>query len=58
MNTYVLMQSESGDWFIVPLKYRSTFVEDELEEKADYARYVPHPDRIVFREYQELDSAS
>lgn len=55
---FVMMQSESGDWFIVPIEYKDAFYEDELEEKADYARYISHPDRIMFRECEELGSSS
>lgn len=39
-DAYVIRQSESGDYFIVPLEKADTFWEDELEGDADYAVYV------------------
>lgn len=37
---YVIRQSESGDYFIVPLEYASSFYEDELNGDATYATYI------------------
>lgn len=50
---YVIKQSESGDWFLVPLEYDDSFYEDELEEKADYAQYIGSPDSIVITGYRK-----
>ena len=36
-----IVQSESGDFFIVPDDKVDDFWEDELNEKADYAMYIP-----------------
>jgi hypothetical protein len=37
---FVIRQSESGDYFLVPLQYADAFIEDELEGNADYATYI------------------
>lgn len=37
---YVIRQSESGDYFLVPLERGDDFWQDELEGNADYATYV------------------
>lgn len=37
---YVIRQSESGDYFLVPIDKASDFVDDELEGNADYAIYI------------------
>ncbi len=37
---YVIRQSESGDYFLVPLSKAEDFWEDELEGNADYAEYI------------------
>lgn len=37
---HVIRQSESGDYFLVPLEKANTFWEDELEGEADYAQYI------------------
>lgn len=40
VDTYVIRQSESGDYFLVPLNKVEDFWEDELEGNADYAIYI------------------
>jgi hypothetical protein len=40
VNTVVIRQSESGDYFLVPLDKAETFLEDELDGDADYAEYI------------------
>lgn len=37
---YVIRQSESGDYFLVPIENADAFVEDELNGDADYAVYI------------------
>lgn len=37
---YVIRQSESGDYFLVPLEKAEQFLEDELNEDASYAVYI------------------
>lgn len=37
---YVIRQSESGDYFLVPLDKADDFWEDELDGNADYAIYI------------------
>lgn len=39
-DVYVIRQSESGDYYIVPLDKADQFWEDELEGDADYAQYI------------------
>ena len=46
-----LAKSESGDWFLIPWEVApEQFREDELEEKADYAKYVSNPEDIYIVE--------
>lgn len=37
---FVIRQSESGDYFLVPLEHAERFWEDELNGDADYAIYI------------------
>jgi len=37
---YVIRQSESGDYYLVPLDKADSFWGDELNQEADYATYV------------------
>lgn len=37
---FVIRQSESGDYYLVPLEYADKFWEDELNDDADYATYI------------------
>ncbi len=37
---FVIRQSESGDYFLVPLEKAEEFYDDELEGYADYAQYI------------------
>lgn len=39
-DVFVIRQSESGDYFIVPLEKADQFWVDELEGEADYAEYI------------------
>lgn len=39
-DAYVIRQSESGDYFLVPLEFAEQFWEDELNGDADYAQYI------------------
>jgi hypothetical protein len=46
-----LVQSESGDWFLIPWEIEpSKFREDEYEMKASYAKYVANPEDIYIIE--------
>lgn len=48
---YVIRQSESGDYFIVPLEKADDFWSDELEGEAYYAEYVELNDLQIY-EYE------
>lgn len=48
---YVIRQSESGDFFLVPLEKAEDFLEDELNDDADYATYVDLFDLQIY-EYE------
>lgn len=48
---YVIRQSESGDYFLVPLEKAEQFWEDELNDMADYAEYVDLFDLQIY-EYE------
>lgn len=37
---FVIRQSESGDYWLVPLEKAEEFLVDELEGNADYATYI------------------
>lgn len=50
----VILQSESGDWFLVPYLKKDDFWEDELNDKADYADYINDPSKVRIIDY-ELD---
>ena len=45
---FVIRQSESGDWFIVPEENADTFFDDELEGEAFYATYVDLNELVIF----------
>ena len=36
----VIRQSESGDYYLVPLEKAEAFLEDDLNDDADYAEYI------------------
>lgn len=40
MDVFVIRQSESGDYFLVPLDKADDFIDDELDGNADYAQYI------------------
>lgn len=48
---YVIRQSESGDYFLVPLEKADDFWEDELNDDATYATYVDLFDLQIY-EYE------
>lgn len=37
---YVIRQSESGDYWLVPIKFADQFIDDEFDGVADYATYI------------------
>lgn len=45
---YVIRQSESGDYWLVPLEKAETFWEDELEGNAEYAQYIELEDLQIY----------
>lgn len=45
---FVIRQSESGDYFLVPLAMADSFWEDELEGNADYAQYIDLHDLQIY----------
>jgi len=45
---YVIRQSESGDYFLVPLDKADTFWEDELNGDADYAEFIELDDLQIY----------
>src|SRR3546814_17764324 len=47
-DAYVLRQSESGDWYLVPLEKAEAFWEDEMDDAADYATYVDLNDLQIY----------
>lgn len=47
----VIRQSESGDYFLVPLDKADQFWEDELNGEADYAEYIDLFDLQIY-EYE------
>lgn len=47
----VIRQSESGDFFLVPLDKANQFWEDELNGEADYAEYIDLFDLQIY-EYE------
>lgn len=51
MDVFVIRQSESGDYFLVPLDKADVFNEDELAGDADYAQYIDLFDLQIY-EYE------
>lgn len=47
-DVYVIRQSESGDYYIVPLDYADRFVDDEFNGEADYAVYIDLLDLQIY----------
>lgn len=47
-DVYVIRQSESGGWYVIPIEKAETFLEDELEGDADYARYIELEDLLIY----------
>jgi hypothetical protein len=45
---YVIRQSESGDYYLVPLEKAEQFQEDELNDDADYALYIDLLDLQIY----------
>lgn len=45
---YVIRQSESGDYWLVPLEKAEDFWEDELNGDADYATYIELDDLQIY----------
>ena len=39
-DVYVIRQSESGDYWLVPIQFAEQFIEDEFNGSADYAVYI------------------
>jgi len=52
---YVIVQTESGDWYLVEVEYSEQFVEDELNDEADYSKVVSFlnwPNDVIIRSYR------
>ncbi len=47
-DVFVIRQSESGDFFLVPLDKAESFWEDELNNAADYAVYIDLNDLQIY----------
>lgn len=47
-DAYVIRQSESGDYYLVPLQYADSFVDDEFNGDADYAIYIDLNDLQIY----------
>lgn len=45
---YVIRQSESGDYYLVPLDKADDFWEDELNDDARYATYIDLYDLQIY----------
>lgn len=45
---FVIRQSESGDYYLVPLEHAEDFWEDELNDAADYATYIDLLDLQIY----------
>ena len=51
---YTLVESESGDWFIVPVERTEEFVEFELAHATtpSWAIYVQSPEHVTFTTWE------
>lgn len=45
---FVIRKSESGDYYLVPLDKADCFIEDELNDDADYALYIDLEDLQIY----------
>jgi len=50
--SFVIKQSESGDWFLVPYLKKDQFLEDELNGNASYADYIGDPSQVRILDYE------
>lgn len=48
---FIIRQSESGDYYLVPLEKATDFEEDDLNDVADYAIYIDLFDLQIY-EYE------
>lgn len=54
---YVIVKSESSDWYVIPLSKLEEWNESvmyEYDGEEDWVRYIPGHDAISFSEYKKI----